>query len=187
MPERFTEFLVALDGKSPKNLRDSIRRVSNASAGFRSSWLEGQVSEALETSQEAFEHLDYVQNELLRQRDSQKQNVPTWTGSTFNRSLSQIVGRILKDVSLADSGWFSTLGQGLGDLPPGCTPTDLTLQVALNKLKHRDMVAVNFALPADGGHTLYVLTGAGMGQGVSLSEISIPAFCAACRVAAAHV
>lgn len=72
MTERYTEFLVDLTGKSPRNLKDSIRRVLNASAGFRQSWLNLEQAEGYKTSQEAFEHLDYIQNELLRQRDVHK-------------------------------------------------------------------------------------------------------------------
>lgn len=186
MTSNCIEFLVALNGKSP-NLRESIRRVSNASAGFRGCWQSGQRDEALETSQEAFEHLDYIQNEILRQRDTHRENAATWPTSPLKASLDQTVGRILERISSADSSWFSSLAQGLGSMPAGASPSPLTLQKALNKLKHRDTIALNFALPPGAGHTLYVFTKAGMGQLESLSEIDVPNFCAACRTAAMQV
>lgn len=61
MTERYIEFLVDATGKAPRNLKESIRRVRDASAGFRQSWLIGDQQEAYETSQEAFEHFDYIQ------------------------------------------------------------------------------------------------------------------------------
>ena len=187
MTTQYTEFLVALNGKSPRNLKDSVRHVSNASAGFRASWLAGERAEALETSQEAFEHLDYIQNELLRQRDMHMDNASAWATSAFKTSLNSPVGRLLDNVSAADSAWFVNLVQGLGSMPTGCSPGLLTLERALNKLKHRDTVALNFSLPANTGHVLYVLTKAGMGQPASLSEIDVSAFCLASKSAATHV
>ena len=76
-------FLVSLDGVAPKNLKNSIRRVKDTSAGFVQSWTSGQHDDAYETSQEAFEHFDYIQNELLRQRDAYK-NESGWADSAFN-------------------------------------------------------------------------------------------------------
>lgn len=187
MTERYTKFLVDPTGKSPRNLKDSIRRVLNASAGFRQSWLNGEHLEAYETSQEAFEHFDYIQNELLRQRDVHKSNAATWPTSPFCAALTTPVGQINNNVSAADRLWFLNLVQGAGAMPTGCTPTPLTLDKALNKLKHRDTVAFNFSLPAGAGHTLYLFTNAGMRQSDSLSKIDVSAFCAACKTAASHI
>lgn len=187
MTERYTEFLVDLTGKSPRNLKDSIRRVQNASAGFTQSWLNGDQQEAYETSQEAFEHFDYIQNELLRQRDVHKGNAATWPISPFNAAISSTVGRLLNNVTPTDRTWFLGLPQGSGAMPAGVTPVPLTLEKALNKLKHRDTVAINFSLLASGGHILYLFTNGGMGQPDSISEISVSGFCAACKSAAQHI
>jgi hypothetical protein len=187
MTERYTEFLVDLTGKSPRNLKDSIRRVLNASAGFRQSWLNGEHPEAYETSQEAFEHLDYIQNELLRQRDVHKSNAATWPTSPFCVALTTPIGQIINNISAADRLWFLNLAQGAGAMPAGCPQTPLTLDKALNKLKHRHTVAFNFSLPASGGHTLYLFTNAGMGQPDSLSEIDVSIFCSTCKTAASHI
>lgn len=187
MTERYTEFLVDLTGKSPRNLKDSIRRVLNASAGFRQSWLDGEQPEAYETSQEAFEHLDYIQNELLRQRDVHKSNTATWPTSPFCSVLATPVGQLISSVTPADRLWFLSLPQGQGAMPTGNTPTPLTLDKALNKLKHRDTVAFNFSLPAGGGHILYLFTKAGMRQPDTLSEIDVSTFGFACKSAALHI
>lgn len=187
MTVRFTEFLVEPSGKSPRNLIDSIRRIQNSSAGFRESWLSGDYDESQETSAEAFEHLDYLQNELLRQRDVHKVNLSVWPSSPFKMALDSHVGTILNGISINDSTWFSNLAVGSGQLPPSATTQPLTLEKALNKLKHRDTMKINFSLPSAGGHTLYVFTNAGMGQQASLSEIDIKAFCDKCKNASSHV
>lgn len=186
MTEHYMEFLVDSTGKSPRNLKDSIRRVRVASTGFRQSWLNEELQDSYETSQEAFEHLDYIQNELLRQRDVHR-NTPTWAASPFCSALTASVGQIIGNVTPADYSWFLTLLPGQGAMPTGRTPAPLNLEKALNKLKHRDTTAFNFILPANGGHILYLFSKAGMGQQDSLSEIDLAAFCSACKSAATYI
>lgn len=187
MTGRFIEFLVCPSGKSPKNLEDSIRRIQNSSLGFRESWLSGQHIDAQKTSEEAFEHLDYVQNEFLRQRDVHKMNVATWSSSPFKLALDLPVGNLINDISVSDRNIFISQTIGSAYLPSGSITQPLTLEKALNKLKHRDTVKINFSLPSLGGHKLYILTNAGMGQLASLSEIDMHTFCSVCKAASAHV
>lgn len=187
MTERYIEFLVDSTGKSPRNLKDSIRRVLNASAGFKQSWLVGDKDEAYETSQEAFENLDYIQNELLRQRDVLRGDQASWPTSPFNAALANTVGNLLNNVLPADLTWFRGLPQGQGAMPTSATPIALTLERALNKLKHRDTTVLNFSLPSSGGHILYLFTKAGIGQPDSISEIDVVGFCSACKSAAQHI
>ncbi|SDM76053.1 hypothetical protein SAMN05192555_1197 [Franzmannia pantelleriensis] len=186
MTKRPIDFLVDLNGKAPRNLRDSIRKVGNASHGFRSSWKSGEHQYAFETSQEAFAELDYIQNELLRQRDAAK-NLANWAGSPLDSALQVAVGRICSPLSAPDESWFQNLTPGQGALPSTTPNSVLTLGMSLNKLKHRTTSVVNFALPATGGHMLYVLTEAGMGQPATLCEIDIDLFCTCCGSAANHV
>jgi len=186
MTERYTEFLVDLTGKAPRNLKDSIRRVRDASAGFRNSWLNGERSDAYETSQEAFAHLDFIQSELLRHRDVQEK-MPGWDLCPLKVALDAPVGLLYSPVSESDISWFEALTQGEGKAPPGCTAATLTLGDALNKQKHRHTIAVNFHLPEGSGHVLYVLTQAGMSKPHSISAIDVLAFCAASKAAASHV
>lgn len=185
MNERSIEFLVDRTGAAPRNLSDSIRQVQNCSYGFRQIWPQGLLQEAYETSQDAFGHLDYIQNEILRQRDSRSSQLG-FVGSPFAAALGTSVGRIVAGVSAADQSWFGSLSEGHGNVPSGSSPTDLSLATALNKLKHRSTSIFNFSLPSSGGHFLYVFATAGMGQPASISEIDVDEFCKACRAAASH-
>lgn len=187
MRERYTEFLVDPTGKTPKNIHDSIRRVQNASAGFIRSWSAGDSDDAAATSHEAFEHLDYIQNELIRQRDVHKKHGGSWPTSPFKTTLSAIVGQIVAGTSVSAETWFKALVPGSGSLPLGSAPLPLTLETALAKLKHRDTIAVNFSVALPSKHVLYVLTTAGMGQPSTLIELDIHLFCAACKCAAKEV
>lgn len=184
MEGRFTEFLIDRTGNAPRNLAESIRRVQDCSSGFRRSWPLRQ-NDAYATSQEAFEHLDYIQNELLRRRDA-KSNEPEWANSPLKSALDALVGSIVINVSSADEGWFASLLEGQGAIPPNGSPTYASLGVALNKLKHRSTSIFNFSLPQDGRHLVHVFATAGMGQPNSISQIDIDKFCDACRVAASH-
>lgn len=184
MQGRFTEFLIDRNGSAPRNLSESIRRVQDCSWGFRKSW-HLRRSDAYETSQEAFEHLDYIQNELLRHRDA-KAKGPDWDSSQLKSALNAEVGRIVTNISTEDEGWFTSLLDGEGTMPSNSTPTPLSLGIALNKLKHRSTSAFNFSLPPSGLHLVHVFATSGMGQSNSISEIDIDQFCEACRKAASH-
>lgn len=187
MTKHYINFLIAPDGKAPRNLQNSIRLVQNASAGFRQSWLAQEKPDAYETSQEAFEHLDYIQNELLRQRDALKENADTWPISPFCSALSVPVGKIINNTTSTNYSWFLALPQDEGAMPIGSISTPLTLEKALNKLKHRDTTVLKFSLPPDGGHFIYIYTKAGMGQPDSISEINISIFCTACKSASKYI
>ena len=184
MEGRFTEFLIDRTGSAPRNLAESIRRVQDCSSGFRHSWPLRQ-SDAYETSQEAFEHLDYIQNELLRRRDA-KSNEAGWANSPLKSALNAVVGSIVTNVSSTDEVWFASLIEGQGAIPPNFSPTDASLGVALNKLKHRSTSIFNFSLPPDGRHLVHVFATAGMGQPNSISQIDIDKFGDACRAAVPH-
>lgn len=186
MSKRPIEFLINANGKAPRNLRDSIRKVGNASHGFRSSWKSGEYQDAFETSQEAFVELDYIQNELLRQRDTAK-SLGNLAGSPLDSALQSVVGKICSPLSAPDEKWFQSLALGQGALPLSTPNSVLTLGTSLNKLKHRTTSVLNFALPEAGGHMLYVLTQAGMRQPATLCEIDMQLFCVCCGSAANHV
>ena len=155
----------------------------DASAGFVQSWVLGEHSNAQETSNEAFTHLDYIQSELLRHRDVHSKNSSTWTTSQFRFSLQVHVGSIVNNLSSTDSIWFNALPKGQGALPQNVATIPLPLEQAINKLKHRD--AVNFTTSPL--HTLFARTIAGMGRPQTLVQVPILQFCQACFVAASHV
>jgi len=184
MQNQFTEFLIDRNGNVSRNLSESVRRVQDCSSGFRRSWPQRQ-NDACATSQDAFEHLDYIQNELLRRRDA-KSKEPDWGNSPLRSALGASVGSIVTSISSIDEKWFAALPEGHGAFPPNCNSADLSLGVALNKLKHRSTSVLNFSLPPDGLHLVYVFATSGMGQPNSISQIDIDQFCEACRVAASY-
>lgn len=182
MKNRHIEFLVAATGMAPRTLPESIRQVSNASAGFCRSWLTQNISDALATSEEAFELFDHIQNELLRHRDK-KSKLTGWSSTPFKTALSANVGQLLDPASTTDKAYFLTQTPGSGAMPTSATLTPLTLVEALNKLKHRDTNAVNFTVSTSGGHVLFIFTHAGLGKPDSISSFEVQAFCDACKIA----
>ncbi len=186
MTDRYTEFLVAATNTPPKSLPESIRQVGNLSAGFCRSWLSNEINDALATSEEAFQLLDHIQNELLRHRD-EKAKLPSWSTSPFKAALDATVGDLLNPATPSDKSLFLSLSPGAGALPSSTTPAELTLAAALNKLKHRSTSAVNFTASSSGAHVLYIFTKAGMGKPDTISSFDIHVFCNACKVAAGAI
>lgn len=186
MSGRFTEFLIDRTGKSPRNLSDSIERVTKASDEFRDCWLNRKIQDALQSSHDAFEDLDYIQNELLRQRDAHKNSANSWASSKLKLALDAETGSF-GELSQTDLAWFQSLEEGTGAMPAGFVTAPLSLDIALNKLKHRATSQLNFSLPAAGRHLLYVFTPKAMGKPDTLSEIDLHLFCIACKSASNHV
>jgi hypothetical protein len=183
MTNRYTEFLVAATGTPPRSLTESIRQVGNASAGFCRSWLCNDIPDALATSEEAFELLDHIQNEVLRHRD-EKKKAPGWAASSFKQALDTPIGDLLDLASPADKAFFLGLTAGNGAMPPNASLIPLTLETSLNKLKHRGTKEVNFMVSPQSGHLLYIFTYAGQGKPDTISGFNIQAFCSACKMAA---
>ncbi|MEF3063437.1 hypothetical protein [Pandoraea apista] len=182
MTNRPIDFLVAAAGTTPKSLPESIRQVGNLSAGFCRSWLAGDMDDALATSEEAFQLLDHIQNELLRHRDD-KSKIGGWASDPFKAALDIQVGSLLSPASPADRVFFDSCAHGVGAMPPSAVPSALTLVQALNKLKHRRRSAVNFTAAASGAHVLYIFTNAGSGQPDAIASFDVQDFCGACKSA----
>lgn len=176
------DFLVTSSKNRSRSLPDAIRRVSNASAGFCAAWKMGNTHDAEATSEEAMHDLDHIQNELLRERDDRHKN-NSLRDSPFAKALHQTVGEFVAPVDPVAQNKFTALLPGKGALPHGVQPKRLTLEVALNKLKHRTPKHVNFSLSPTGDHIMYVLTLAGAGHPDALCSIDVSALCTACRVA----
>jgi hypothetical protein len=183
MTYRPIEFLVSATTKAPLTLLESIRQVSNASAGFCRSWLTKDISDALATSEEAFGLFDHIQNELLRHRDK-KSKLHGWMTSPFKAALSQNVGQLLAPALSTDKAHFLAQTPGSGSMPTNSILTPISLVEALNKLKHRDTNAVNFTISASNVHALFIFTHGGMGKPDSISTFEVHTFCNACKIAA---
>lgn len=182
MTNRHNKFLVATTNSAPRSLPESIRQVGNLSAGFCRSWLSNEIPDALTTSEDAFQLFDHIQNELLRHRD-EKSKLPGWSVDPFKIALDVIIGDLLDPATPNDKIFFLSCPPGAGALPPGASPAPLTLEVALNKLKHRSTSAVNFTASPSGAHVLYIFTNAGMRKPDTISGFDVHAFCSACKTA----
>lgn len=186
MTNRHIEFLVTPTSFAPRSLPESIRQVGNLSAGFCRSWVSDEIIDAQATSEEAFQFLDHIQNELLRHRD-EKAKLPGWPSDPLKTALDATVGHLLDPATPNDKTFFLALPPGEGALPAGASLVPLTLAAALNKLKHRSTSAVNFTVSPAGAHTLYIFTNAGMGKLDTISSFDIHAFCTACKAAACAI
>ena len=186
MTDRPIEFLVSAASSAPRSLPESIRQVGNLSAGFCRSWLSNQMDDAFTTSEEAFQHFDHIQNELLRHRD-EKSKLPGWSSDPFKVALNATVGYLLDPANQNDKTFFLSCSPGAGALPENASPAPLTLAAALNKLKHRSTSAVNFTASPAGAHVLYIFTNAGMGKPDTISSFDVHVFCSACKSAAGAI
>lgn len=72
-------------------------------------------------------------------------------------------------------------------MPANASAGELTLEKALNRLKHRDAIALNFSFPSSGSDIFYLFTNSNMGQWDSISEIDVLRFCTACKSAAQYL
>lgn len=176
-------FLVNNSGSLPDSLPEAIRLLKNSSLGFCNSWLNEELSEAENTSEEAFGLFDHIQNELLRRKEDKKYE-NDWSSSPFKIILNESIGEIIKPASVTQKNEFYQLSNGEGKLPENSIVKDLSLMDALNKLKHRDSLLVNFKVIAVNQHKLFFFTNAGNGQPNSISTFDVSVFCSACKKAA---
>lgn len=186
MKERFTEFLVDKNKAHPKSLTESIRNITNLSAGFCRSWGTQRIQDAIHTSEQAFSELDHLQSELLRHRDERRAST-NWSIDPLKLALEKNAGEILTPATQTDIDFFRALPVGQAGLPPNSNTKKLTLVAALNKLKHRSPDDVNFSISDTGAHTLYFYTKPGMSQPGTISCFDVEIFCDACREAATKI
>jgi len=180
--QRRTQFLVNPQGLAPKTLKEAIVLLEKSSSDFCSQWKNSNILQAVKTSEQAFNALDHIQNELLRHRDEKKEN-QNWDNSTFKLALDQKVGDFVNNISPVQKCIFSALSDGNATLPTNSVLSDLTLVKALNKLKHRSPKDVKFTVDETNKHTLFIFTNAGMGQPHSISKFDLKMLCDACKVA----
>lgn len=183
MKSHYPSFLVTAPGAKPRALLDAIRAVENASAGFCRSWSGNDLASAFSTSEEAFGYLDHIQNELIRNRDEASKNAD-WQTSQYFLALTVNVGDLLQPAKVGHQTDFEKLTVGQGQMPAGSSTQPLSLNDALNKLKHRATNLVNFTVSPSGSHELFIFTTAGMGKPNSISKFDVEKFCKACKFAA---
>lgn len=176
------EFLKNNSNEMPKSIEEAVRLLKNSSLGFCSSWSDGHLEDAQKTSEEAFEMLDHIGNELLRRRDDFKK-LNKWASSQYKLAMLESIGEIVKLTPPDEEGNFFQTSVGQAEFPAGYIQTNLALEHALNKLKHKVSDGINFNISDTGEHYLFVLTGSGMGQPATISKIHIKTFCNVCKKA----
>lgn len=174
-------FMVAPSSNAPKSLGNSIRSLRDFSAGFVHSWLDLRYDDAIATSEKAFEALDHIQNEFLRRRDDLKHE-NKWFDSQLRHVLSSNIGILIQPVDESLKKAFCGSEIGYPELPVDVKKSELTLEIALNKLKHRASNTINFSIKKY-KHTLYIFTHSGMRQDQSISVFEMGEFCNLCRAA----
>ncbi|MBY7730180.1 hypothetical protein JHW46_07405 [Vibrio splendidus] len=177
------KFMKRPGANAPVTLPSSIRALRNLSAGFCDSWQSNRMEDGYANSEEAFEALDHIQNEILRCRDD-RNGSQSWSSDPLKQALDQVVGKIVNNATSQHQMTFDATPTGSGTLPANTQASDLKLGVALNKLKHRSTSKVNFSIDPIAGHTLYIFTNAGCGQPATVSQIPIKALCDAASNAA---
>jgi hypothetical protein len=181
MTERFTEFLLAAAPQACRTLPQSIRQVRNASSGFCNSWLRNEWADASKTSEEAFEALDHIQNELLRHRDRQAK-LPGWKTSALCLSIEERVGDLLNPANTTQVDEFLAQIEGQGEMPAGGPIIALTLGTALNKLKHHAPGGIRFSITS-GKHMLFFYTQAAQKIPNTIASFDVQTFLDACTKA----
>lgn len=168
-----------------QELSEYFCKLLNLSSGFCRSWIKEELPDAHAISEEAFVILDYIQSELLRHKDDKK-NDSNWSSHPLKIALSTRVGNIVNNATTHKQN-FLKLSPGYGALPASVLAAPLTLEVALQKLKHRNPIAVNFSISSSHNHSLYVFTNAGMGKPDSIFELNIDDFCRVGKKAASAI
>ena len=184
MTNKHTQFLVGPSIQGKNNLLKIITEIGILSSSFINSWFEGNDKDVARNSHFALKNLDNITNELLRHRDS-KRNLGDWSKNPLKLELEKNVGFLLNLKTGNEKNDFYSLAHGYGPFPND-NLLDLTLEVALNKLKHRstDQKAVNFSISNNpNSHVLYIFT-TGVGKiSDTICSINIKAFCHACNSA----
>jgi hypothetical protein len=178
-----TEFLIGASGQRFGNLSDAIYKLEDLSTIFMKRWASGDAMQASAVSEEAMRCFDFVVGELMRARDDRKtQNI--YSGSQFEAEMNRSVALMVKPVTVEEQSAIYQVGPGNGALPRRpFQPVTITLEVTLNKLKHRNGVFMNFRIDNNRHILLICPTGIG-GRPESVVEFDVEDFCRRSRAAA---
>jgi hypothetical protein len=176
-----TEFLVVGNGRGFSNIEDAIEKLENLSMIFKGRWQSNQLQQAGKASEEAMICFDHVIGELMRIRDSRKVD-PNYSSSNFANSMAAVSGRSKPNASPSDVACI-TAAPGNAILPASALITDISLEKALNKVKHRHPSAMNFRIDAD-RHIFVFCALSTNGSLESIVELDVLSFCEKCRDAA---
>lgn len=180
---RIIGFIIPPTTSTKGELEEDINELAELSKSFVDNWSRKNEKEALIVSQKALKLLENIINKILRLRDDYRENNHP-NERNLNKALKASVGQLYEGVKKKDKDSFTESKPGESILPSGFGPKVLTLEKALNKLKHRNVESMNFLISEPSGHQLVVFTHKAMGQPDAISVITIEDFCNACKVAA---
>ncbi len=175
-------FLVNGNPSSPSSLADSIRMLKQCSIIFRDAWTDNpqDMLTASEVSNKAMKCLDHIINEIMRNRD-QLRSAGTYATSTLKTYLDGIAGLSVSPVTRNNQDDLPRLGAGNGNLNfIGATPTTISMEQLLNKIKHRRTNSLNFRLDFPDIHALVVGVDKMNGSPDCIVEFHVRHFCANC-------
>jgi hypothetical protein len=177
------EFLVGRNAPAPSNLPVAIEDLEDASTVFLSRWRKGDLKRAGDISEDAMVLLDFIANELLREK-VRRQGAGTYRDSQFANKMSVPCGIGVTGASLADQQLMVEAGPGNCQLPTHLgTLKELKLFQLLNKVKHRSPHLMNFRIDND-RHIFMICPDDTGGGAEGIYEFDVKEFCEKCRFAA---
>ena len=178
-------YLTGSNSGGPKSIDEALYELENTSVLFCAAWqrVPPDFQWAARVSGNAMEHLDHIVNEILRARDT-KIAQGTYSGSPLETELAILRGLMTSPVTAAQQQAMVAAGPGLGSLPG--TPSPITLERLLNKIKHRHHHSGSFRIQAN-RHIFVINVDKPNKTPDSIAEFDVIEFCQHCVRAAQHL
>lgn len=171
----YTEFLVGQNAPIPSDLPGAIADLEDTSTIFMQRWQQRDMVRAGDVSKRAMELLDFIANELLREKVERK-GASSYTGSAFEAAMSVLAAEGVTNVTEQDHIDVVVAGPGLGTLPLGRAQIQIDLDRLLNKIKHRKRKLANFRLQ-NGRHVFVICPDKTHGGAEGIYEFDVRTFC----------
>ncbi len=180
------EFLLGGNSGSFETVKDAIISLENSSTIFVKRWRQSDYRQAAVVSQDAMKCFEYIVGEILRACERDRSEA-TYVGSALQATMSALIGKMVRPVTDGEQEAVCTAGVGRGELPVGKRVQQITLEVTLNKIKHRHPKLMNFRIEQD-RHMLVICPLKPKGGGAdSIVEFDVEVFCNACSAAVPHL
>lgn len=178
-------YLTGIQNNGPQSIDEALYDLENTSVLFCDAWqrVPPDFARAARVSGNAMERLDHIVNEILRARDTRMAR-GTYAGSQLEAQLNIDRGLMTAPVTHAQQQAMVAAGPGLGQLPG--TPSAITLERLLNKIKHRHHQLANFRIQA-GRHIFVINVDKPNKTPDSIAEFDVIEFCRHCTQAAQHL
>jgi hypothetical protein len=178
-------YLTGQPNKGPQSIAEALYKLESTSVLFCRAWQQvpPDLIRAGRESANAMEHLDHIVNEILRARDTRMAK-GTYSGSQLEAYLNIKAGVMTTPVTLAQQQAMVAAGPGHGQVPG--LPVQITLELLLNKIKHRHHQSANFRIQA-GQHIFVINVDKQNKKPDSIAEFDVLEFCVLCASAVPHL